>query len=316
MRWFSIVTAFGAYLMLLMGAIVSKTGSGKGCGNSWPFCHGQLIPQSLPIETVFEYSHRIISGGVGLMILILTVWCWVRFRQDRRIKLLSFLSLFFVIVQGALGAFTVVFEGAFAKKAALALHFGFSLISFASVVLLALDLFQLEAKKRSRPIVSRGLRWSIWSLAIYAYLVVYTGAYVRHTQSTMGCGYQVPFCGSTWLPDFHTMAGIQLLHRYAAFSLWLLVAVLLFWVWRKYRQEKELLRTAVWAFVWITLQAVSGAATVWAGGQVLFALVHTTIISIFFTVLCYLGLQVGRPWAIYAPPAKITWGKFVETKWK
>lgn len=295
MKWFSIITAFGAYLMLLLGAIVSKTGSGKGCGNSWPFCHGQLIPQSLPIETVFEYSHRIISGGVGLLILILTVWCWLRFRQDRRIKLLSFLSLFFVIVQGALGAFTVVFEGAWTKKAALALHFGFSLISFASVVLLAIDLFQLEGKKRIRPTVNSRLQWSIWGLTVYAYLVVYTGAYVRHTQATMGCGYQVPFCGSTWLPDLHTLPGIQLLHRYAAFSLWLLVAILVYGVWRKYRHEQLLLRSAVWSFVWITLQAVSGAATVLAGGQVLFALVHTTIISIFFTVLCYLCLQVGWP---------------------
>ena len=57
---FGIITSIGAYFMLLIGAVVSATESGKGCGNTWPFCHGQLIPESLPMEKVIEYGERIV----------------------------------------------------------------------------------------------------------------------------------------------------------------------------------------------------------------------------------------------------------------
>jgi heme a synthase len=298
-KMLAIVTSIGAYLMLLMGAIVTKTGSGKGCGNSWPFCQGQLIPASLPVETVLEYSHRLISGGVGCLILLLAVGSCRLYKTDRRVKILSGLSLFFVVLQGGLGALTVVFAGDLARKAVLALHFGFSLLSFASVVLLALYLWQRSAAEPPLPQrvgVPWGMRYAVWGLAVYTYVVVYTGALVRHTKATMGCGYSFPGCGETYLPNFSSLAGIHLLHRYAAFSLLLLVAWLLVVVIRRYRTHSALLRGSQLAFLLIILQALSGMTTVWMGGQVLVTLVHTTVIALFFAVLSYLCMQVGLPW--------------------
>jgi heme a synthase len=295
----AIVTSIGAYLMLLMGAIVTKTGAGKGCGNSWPFCQGQLIPASLPLETVLEYSHRLISGGVGCLILLLAIWSCRRYKTDRRVKILSCMSLFFVVLQGALGAMTVVFAGNLARKTVLALHFGFSLLSFASVILLACYLFQISADKPPLPqrvVVPRGMRYAIWGLAVYTYIVVYTGALVRHTKATMGCGYSFPGCGETYFPNFSSLAGIHMLHRYASLSLLLLVAWLLIVVIRHQQTYPDLLRGSQLAFLLILLQALSGITTVFMGGQVLVTLVHTTIIAVFFTVLSYLCMQVGLPW--------------------
>ena len=301
LRALGVLTSIGAYLMLLMGAIVTKTGSGKGCGNSWPFCHGQLIPESLPIETVFEYSHRILSALDGGLILVLTIWSWYRYRSHRKVKILGFLSLFFVVLQGGLGALTVVFEGVFIKNLMLALHFGFSLISFASVILLTIHLFQLKDQKRDAKLVhakiSPGLRYAIWGLAGYTYLVVYTGALVRHSHATMSCGYSFPLCGEQIWPSFTNPAGIHLLHRIAGMSLWLLVLLLLIWVLYTFPMRRDLRRGLIGAFVLISLQAISGVITVWMGGQVMVALIHTTLISIFFAVLCYLCMQIGFPGA-------------------
>lgn len=298
-RIWAVVTSIGSYLMLLMGAIVTKTESGKGCGNSWPFCHGQWIPDSLPVETVIEYSHRIVSSGVGFLILVLTIWSWFLYRDQCRVKVLGSMSLFFVILQGGLGALTVVFEGSFAKKMALALHFGFSLISFASVVLMTIHLFQMKQKKANDlniVNISARFRLSVWSLAFFTYLVVYTGALVRHTESTLGCGTSFPLCGSTYFPNFISSAGIQMLHRYAAVALWFFVLLFLWYVYRKYRGRYDLLRGSWIAFLLITLQALSGIFTVWTGGILMVALVHTTVISIFFSALSYLCMQVGVPW--------------------
>ncbi len=65
---------------------------------------------------------------------------------------------------------------------------------------------------------------------------------------------------------------------------------------RNYRGRRDLVRGAWWAFSLITLQAISGIINVFTGGQLLAVLLHITIISFFFSVLCYLCMQVGWPW--------------------
>ena len=304
MKVFAIITAFLAYVMVLMGAIVTITGSGKGCGNSWPLCHGQLIPEALPVTTVLEYSHRTISGADGFLILILTVWSWITFRHDLRVKVLGFLSLFFVIFQGALGALTVVFEGTFAKDALLALHFGFSLISFASIILLTLYLFQMPTSKQEqttehtkpRP-ASRRLQFVTWGLATYTYLVIYTGSLVRHEQATLGCGYQWPFCGGNVLPNLASAAGFQVLHRYSAESIGLLILLFMIMMLRRYQDRRDLTIGSILAFALVIIQGLSGLIVVMSGGTLVAALLHTTVVAALFCVLSYLCMQVGWPWS-------------------
>lgn len=299
LRLLSIVTALVSYLMLLMGAIVTKTGSGKGCGNSWPICKGQLIPESMPIETIIEYSHRIISSGAGLLILALTIWSWMVYRKNFRVKLFGVMSVFFVLLQGALGALTVVFEGPFIKKFMLALHFGFSLISFASVMLLVIQLYRLrdsKPDKLSGTPLSRRFTWGVWGLATYTYLVVYSGALVRHMEATMGCGFEFPGCGVTKFPGFGSTAEIHMLHRYAGISLLILTIWLLVVVVRKYRNNIDFVQGSWLAMILIALQATSGIVTVFTGGVLMAALVHTTIITIYFSALAYLCMLAGVPW--------------------
>jgi cytochrome c oxidase assembly protein subunit 15 len=286
------LTVFGSYLMLIHGSIVTITESGQGCGNSWPVCKGQLIPEDVSIETVIEYSHRIVSGAVGFLILLLAVWCWISFWKNSKIRWLAFWSLFFVVLQGALGALTVVFQGDFERNAALALHFGFSLVSLASVILLNIELRKmLKGENKTRFPIGRNFRLFLWIYVLYTYAVVYTGALVRHAEATMACGYHVPLCGPQLLPSLANPAGVQMLHRYAAVSLWLIMLVLLLFILVKYPDRKQLKKTSWAAFIFITLQAVSGVIIVLSGGQLLAALLHTTVISIFFTIILYMATQ-------------------------
>jgi heme a synthase len=298
---FAVITAILAYVMVLLGVLVTTTGSGHGCGNTWPFCHGEIIPGVLNIAGVIEYSHRVMAGLDGFLVLILTVWTWLMYRKDFQAKLFAFLSLLFVVLQGALGALTVIYEGTWALNWLLSIHFGLALIAFASVILLTIRLFQLgrEPEKRAaggNTSVGRGLQWLVWGLAVYTYIVVYTGALVEHVGAVSACGQQIPGCGSTYLPTFATLAGIQMLHRYFAGLLWLLMLGLLVFVVRRYRQRRDIVQASSWAFIFITLQAISGMFNVWTEGQLLASLVHATLISVFFSALCLLCVQVGWPW--------------------
>jgi len=70
--WF--VLAFNV-VVILLGALVRATGSGAGCGRSWPTCHGELVPE-LSGATVVEYTHRVASGCALVLVGILIIWVW------------------------------------------------------------------------------------------------------------------------------------------------------------------------------------------------------------------------------------------------
>ncbi|HSJ27240.1 MAG TPA: COX15/CtaA family protein [Acidimicrobiia bacterium] len=48
-------------IVILLGATVRATGSGAGCGRSWPTCQGELLP-ALEGATAIEFTHRAVSG--------------------------------------------------------------------------------------------------------------------------------------------------------------------------------------------------------------------------------------------------------------
>lgn len=292
LRIFAVLTSLGSYLMLLMGAIVTKTGSGEGCGHTWPFCHGELIPQTITVAKAIEYSHRMVAGMVGLLILVLAVWVWRRCQGDRLLMWLAGLSLFFVIFQGILGALTVVFREVLAHKTALSLHFGFSLISFASVVILTMFLFRRYPGQL--PQVGRWFPYTLWGILAYTYVVVYTGALVRHTGATMGCGAQFPLCNGVWLPPFNSLAGFQMMHRFAAFLLLGMMITLFGVVYRRLKWQ-PLVKLLLGATLLLIVQAISGVVTILTEGQLLAALLHTTIVSLFFAWVGYICLLVLPP---------------------
>ena len=92
---------------------------------------------------MIEFSHRVITGSVSIFILVLVVWTWRSFGHIREVKFLGFMAMFFLIAQALIGAAQVLWgQGDFI----LALHFGISLISFSSVLLLTLIVFEVDKK--------------------------------------------------------------------------------------------------------------------------------------------------------------------------
>lgn len=72
-KWFAVAASIGMLFILLGGALVTKTESGMGCGRHWPGCNGQLIPEVITAEVLIEFSHRLVTGAVSILILILEI---------------------------------------------------------------------------------------------------------------------------------------------------------------------------------------------------------------------------------------------------
>jgi len=58
-------------VVILWGAFVRASGSGAGCGSHWPLCNGEVIPRIPQIETLIEFTHRLMSGAALLSVVVL-----------------------------------------------------------------------------------------------------------------------------------------------------------------------------------------------------------------------------------------------------
>ncbi len=96
-------------LVILFGAWVRISGSGDGCGANWPDCHGEFIPQDLLSEhaTLIEYTHRVTSGILGPMVLVLVYWAKKRFGVGP-VFWASIVTLIFIIIESLIGAALVM----------------------------------------------------------------------------------------------------------------------------------------------------------------------------------------------------------------
>jgi len=64
LRWLAWAAAIATYLLIVLGAVVRITGSGLGCGNDWPVCHGRLFPSFDDLTTLIEWNHRLVAAIV------------------------------------------------------------------------------------------------------------------------------------------------------------------------------------------------------------------------------------------------------------
>jgi heme A synthase len=97
-------------LVILWGAYVRATGSGAGCGSHWPLCNGEVIPRAPQVETIIEFTHRLMSGLSLLLIIILLVWAFRAFPKGNIVRKGAVLCMVFIITEALVGAGLVLFE--------------------------------------------------------------------------------------------------------------------------------------------------------------------------------------------------------------
>jgi heme A synthase len=96
-------------VVILGGTIVRATGSGDGCGDTWPKCGDQFVPPNATIETLIEFSHRASSflAGVGVAtVVVLALWFFPKGDITRRLAVVSGILL---IIEALLGAALVLY---------------------------------------------------------------------------------------------------------------------------------------------------------------------------------------------------------------
>jgi len=95
-------------LVIMWGAVVRATGSGAGCGNHWPLCNGEIIPQLEKIETKIELFHRVTTSLDGLLVIILVIFAYRLYTRKSTIFRWALIALAFILFEGFLGRMLVI----------------------------------------------------------------------------------------------------------------------------------------------------------------------------------------------------------------
>jgi cytochrome c oxidase assembly protein subunit 15 len=209
--WFrraALVGAVLASIVIVVGAWVRLTDAGLGCPD-WPGCYGhvhpaQLIEKSDAINAAYpdrpfdyrkalhEMVHRYIASALGLVIIGLAVFAWRNRRDPQQPKVLPFVLLGVVLVQGALGAFTVTL---LLKPLIVTLHLVGGLTTLSMLWWLALPPERRDVKAAERPV----RRFALGALAVLAFQIM-LGGWTSTNYAAVACP-DFPTCQGSWWPE-------------------------------------------------------------------------------------------------------------------
>jgi cytochrome c oxidase assembly protein subunit 15 len=243
---------------------------------------------------VIELSHRVVSGVAAVVVVVLAILAWRHIGHIREVKFLAVSSVAVLVLQALIGAAAVVWGQ---SDFVLALHFGISLVSFATVFLLMLLIFETDKKWDTQTLyIRKKHRIETYALALYTLAVVYTGALVRHTESALACG-GWPFCGNGSafdLASFNFQQLVQMGHRLSAGILVIWTVVFFIKVMRNYKNSKVM--TWGWGIAsgLLLLQALFGAMIIFTMLNLAVAIAHALFISLYFGVVSYFVLLSNR----------------------
>jgi cytochrome c oxidase assembly protein subunit 15 len=204
-----IFACFLAFVVIVLGAYTRLTNAGLGCPD-WPGCYGQLtVPASEeqvvdktyleqralePEKGWMEMIHRYFAGMLGLFILAIAIWSWVRRRGDpaQPVWLPTFL-LALVIFQAALGMWTVTL---LLKPVVVMGHLLGGFATFGLLVLLALR------TARRMPPADGGRQWRLAGAIGIVILTaqIALGGWTSSNYAALAC-LDFPTCHGSWVPE-------------------------------------------------------------------------------------------------------------------
>jgi heme A synthase len=296
LRRLALATFIATFALIIVGGVVRVSDSGLGCGpagsgfHGWPFCNGDVAP-GVDLNSVIEYTHRVLATVVGFMILALFIQAW---RRNRRLLFVTGMLLVLVAAQGALGGLTVEEN---LEEAYVAAHLGLAML------LLGLLLYIVRDTRGVQP-EDGGPRIRVLSIAATAavFCTIVAGGYMAGTQNygradyQLGqgahhaCGREFPTCNGEFMPFGRAeLVDIHLTHRAFMYLASILVVALAITALRR-----RLAVPYAWALLGLlAVQILVGALNVWLEEYELMILLHLALGTLLWATSLAMTLQLS-----------------------
>src|SRR5215831_12118002 len=212
--------AVTTFLLIVIGAVTRVSESGMGCGTYWPSCNGRLIPEFADTATAIEFGHRVFALLVGIFALAVLILAWRNHRDEPRLFYPAVLGVGLYFVQSGLGAITVALSN---QWVSVLLHLGNSMFLLACYLVAWAN---LKALHPDSPVFKAETSLPFAEVAIttvVAFMVSLVGAAVAGNNATKACiGW--PLCaGQVWPADQGPLQLLNMLHRFVAGGLGILL---------------------------------------------------------------------------------------------
>ena len=242
-------------LLVTIGVVVRATGSGMGCPD-WPLCHGQLIPPLDDPKAWIEWVHRTVAAAIGFLILGLAFVAWRDHRDRPSLLWSSFGAVGLVAFQAWLGRETVRLNNSGESVTA---HLA------AAMALVGLLIFIFVRSLYPARIGGRGRSQRFTLLAAFAALAVFALLLFGSQVTATGQWYVFPdwpLMDGSLLPPLGETTAAQILHRWVAIIVGVIVAVVAIAAWRTQRENRTVIRLALAAAILFPIQAIVGGLQV------------------------------------------------------
>ena len=296
MKRLVLATAVATFVLIIVGGVVRVSDSGLGCGpagsgfHGWPFCNGDVVP-GMDLNSVVEYTHRVLAGVVSLMIVAIVVQAW---RRHREYLVPAVGLLLLILAQAALGGATVEDN---LEEAYVAAHLGLAM-------LLLGGLLYLYRNVSGATIADGGPRMRVLGIAasVAVLCTIVAGGYMAGTQNygradyQLGdgahhaCGKQFPACNGEFMPFGKArLVDIHLTHRAFMYLAAILVISLVVVAIRR----GVLTRWAWGLAALLAVQILVGALNVWLDEYELLILLHLALGTLLWAGTLGLTLQLA-----------------------
>ncbi len=100
--------AIATLFLMALGSATRVMNAGLSCPD-WPLCYGEFVPtEQMNLQVFLEWFHRLVASSMGLATIMLTgLTLWFRQSLPKWVPWFGVGALILVMIQGALGAFTV-----------------------------------------------------------------------------------------------------------------------------------------------------------------------------------------------------------------
>lgn len=247
---------------VVFGAIVRITGSGMGCGDHWPKCHGSWFPPFNRTDLIIEVTHRYFAATLSFAIIALVVLAFLRRKTPGvggpgGILRASTLAAVLVVTAALFGAATVKLE--LGNKVVIVTHLAIAMALLAVLVSAVMRAGGLGAAHASVGTASaktwRGARVAVG----LTFAVLVLGAFTAHLPGANSSCVGFPLCRGSLVPD--STQHIQFTHRILAFLLFFHLLGLAIAV-RRRGESSLIIRAAAVTFGAVLAQVVVAAALV------------------------------------------------------
>ncbi|MGH2512938.1 MAG: heme o synthase [Candidatus Limnocylindrales bacterium] len=243
-------------LLVTIGVIVRVNDAGLGCPD-WPLCNGRVVPAFGDLKAWLEWIHRDVAAIIGILILGLPILAWRDHHERRSLFWWGIIAVVLVGFQAWLGEETVRLGNSGESVTA---HLA------SAMALLGVLVFIIARSFFPGRIPGRGGSQRFTLLAAFgattSYALLLFGSHVTATPNAALVFPDWPLMGGTLFPAITAATSAQVLHRYIAAIVGLIIVFIGVVAWRGQRDHPVIVRLAVIAAILVPIEVVVGGLQV------------------------------------------------------